>query len=876
MNKPQSSLVKLIQKCDICTNGNIISKESLLRALISFLDKTVNNRTHNVGIVLHTGSHCYDVIMLTYVALYNLLCSKHNPFDTVHSLCPGDLVLYYRGKKPQKYFFGGFVDSPDSSTASDENYIVLNQESSSRTLVPRKFWSCIIPYYGKSQKLGGIGLRKENENIEHFFTTILEMAPEDIPRTPDTSTVVVIQRDRANEIINGISFLFNGISIRLTDIIPVSYYTESNQIYQYGQNLAKSEPVLKLTGKMSVARKLVLQRSTNKNLGLVILGDETMRRGESELPELLDRQSLQYAYVCAHIDSESAPILVKNYTDAYVFACTKDFLLSKYSHSTGNNPSVNELNNQIAAVINRDLIKTTLDDFISVDSYRLFKQALFFVKTSDYDTDEKTEFLVQAYSLMNLFLTAPFSIGSFDVAITKGIVKNIATVEQRLNNLRLLSADFPSYLQESIHTIITSLENTFIELYENSPKASALIQELIKYSEQKFAIVTPKAYYSHIIQNNIPTTMDVDIVTPNRFDNTKMYDRIIVLGNVNGSRFNIFRCKSAQTIQVLLYGCELYSFLKSEKRISEDNKLYNKRSTLFEEYEDVIEETPINDAFVDELSVIDSEIEHFIDTSVIRMTHSISGIDENKNIQSDISAILRLETGEFAFLSKNYKAYLLDPCTKSATEMKCTELNEGDTIVFTRSNSKTRDIVEYILEQLVQDNKVSNVVNEAYILSKRWKNALVDYMNKSGKTAQEIAEAMIANGVTVQENTIKGWLDEDSHTVGPRQISSIQQIAILAGDDYLFDHAELCFKACASIRRVRRSILNAIAQAVLGCFSESDTDTTIATAAKEHVADLATVAKIERITLVNEQVPVSIINRPLSLKGKMEVNYGEY
>jgi len=876
MGKVEKSLKRVIEKCDICINGDIISKEMLLQTLVRFLDETISKQSHNVGFVLHTGSCCYDVIMLTYAAVYNLLCSEYDPEDAVHSLLPGDLVLYYSGKKPKKYSFSGFVETLESPLSEDGNYILLEQGPQERTWVPRKLWSRIVPYLGKSEKLGGVGLRKDNGLRERFCSEILEMTTEEIPRTVDVSTVIVMTRERANELINGISFRFGETDMCLTDLVPVSYYTEGEQVYQYGSNPAKTEPVLKLTGKMSVARKLLLKRGMNKTPGFIVLGEESIKRGESELPEILDRTSLQYAYVCTHIDSENAPILVQNYEQASVFACTKDFLLSNTVPVKENNTSTKELEGQIDAIIDREVVSTLIDGFISFDNYRAFKQALFFVKSADYDTDDKNDFVVQAFSLMNLYLTAPFSIAAFDHAIERDVVKNIASVDKRIEYLRNSSAEFPAYLQESTKIIIGILEDAFLELYEQSPKARTLEKELKSCMGQRIAIIAPKAYYAAIIKEFFADSLDVDIVTPNRFDNTKIYDRIIVLGNISGSRFNVFRCKSASIFQVFLYEYERYQFEKAGRRVNEDDRLYNRRATVFEDYEDDEEVVDIRDDASEELSGIDEEIEHYIDTSIIRITRSMGGYGERSNVQADVSAIIRLDTGEFAFLSKNYKAYLLDPSTKSATEMKCTELNEGDTIVFTRSSSKTRDIVESLLDQLISDNKVAQTVVDAYDLSKRWKAVLIEYMNVSGKSAKKIAEAMIANGVTVQEITIRGWLDADSHTVGPRKVDSIQQIALLAGDDDLFDHAELCFEACASIRRLRRHILDAIAQAILGSFSGTEADDAIAIAAMEQVADLATVAKIERITFVNEQVPVNMVNRPVMLKGKMEESYGEY
>ena len=147
-----------------------------------------------------------------------------------------------------------------------------------------------------------------------------------ITRSVDTSTVIIMPKDYSNNLFNRVSFLFNGNHINYTDLVTVSYYTEGDQVYQYGNNVAKTEPVIKVTSKTSVARKLLLQRHGNRNIGLIVFGDDSLRKGELELPELIDRQSLQYVYLCTGIDSLFAPVYADNTENIALFACTKELL----------------------------------------------------------------------------------------------------------------------------------------------------------------------------------------------------------------------------------------------------------------------------------------------------------------------------------------------------------------------------------------------------------------------------------------------------------------------------------------------------------------------------------------------------------------------
>lgn len=64
---------KIIEKCDVCINGSVVSKELLIKTFSSFVSSTIEDKQHNVGIVLHTGSVCFDAILFwkeSQVALF--------------------------------------------------------------------------------------------------------------------------------------------------------------------------------------------------------------------------------------------------------------------------------------------------------------------------------------------------------------------------------------------------------------------------------------------------------------------------------------------------------------------------------------------------------------------------------------------------------------------------------------------------------------------------------------------------------------------------------------------------------------------------------------------------------------------------------------
>ena len=874
MDSIRNAMKRIIEKCDVCIDGNIISKELLIKTFSDFISSTIEDKCHNVGVILHTGSICFDAILLAYAAVSNILYNETDAANLIHSLRAGDVVLCYNGSKgktkPSKWFFEGFVNSVDETPQEiPGSYAVLQNDKKGHNYLPERSWTKIVPYYGTSKSMDSRGLRQEDGKRYSFFKSVLEMQDTEIPRTIDTSTVIVISREEANTLVGSLSFRFGEMDIKLTDLVPVSYYTESNQEYQYGINPSKNEPVIKLTGKVSVARKLLLRRGGNRHIGLIVLGDVLYRRGESELPELLGRQSIQYVYLCMHLDSEISVNLISNYEEASLFACTKDFLLSNSRPPIVYNPYTEQMDAQIGAIIDREVTANVISGFIDWEKYKAFKKAMYSIKSSEYDSNQKDDFIVQSYSLMNLFMAAVFSIGLLEELIECGFVDSVEKPELRLRRLGETAKGFPDFLRESAISIVRILEDAYLEFHDSTPKETALLKA-VKTRQGKIAVVVPKAYFGIVIDrllnlHNIDNGTNICTMTANRFDNTQLYSAIIVVGNISGKRFDAFRCRSSQEIDLLLYECEKYRYKKQVRYAKAAEHLLNKRSTILidDEYEE--DSIGIDEDDMEEVDNIDTEIMDYICSAPIKaIRNSFSGGDGKS--MAEIVAVAKFESDEIAFFTKNYKAYVLDEADNSVKEVIASDLSEGDVIVFTRSTSKTRDIVEEILRDMINNKLVSPEIENAYYKSREWKKTLIDYMKRTRSSAKAIADEMISNGVSVQEITIRGWLDEESHTVRPQKLDSIQQIALIAENDELFDSAEVCFDAGGQIYKIRRQILKAIGQAILGeVTGNSDVTSAVTEAVADRIKDAAVILQIETITFVDDEAPINTINRPITI-----------
>lgn len=859
---------KILERCEICLDGCVISQELLMRAFLSFISKTIEKDRHNINIVLHTGSVCFDAVLLSYIAISNILYNETDPIELVHSLAPGDLVMYQK----QRYEFMGFVNDLEGTLASTEmltdgEFVVLKQNNNWAT-VKKNNWGKILPYQGVSKRLDGRGLRRDKGIRNRFFNEVLSFDESEIPAAVDVSTIVLMPKNDATSLIQGLSFKFAGVELKYTDLINVSYYTDVNHEYPYGGNAARIEPVIKITSKAEVARKLIRKKECNRNIGLVVLGNEVFQRGRFELPELIERISLQYVYLCMDIAFDSGSTLLTNYRDANLFACTKEFLLSNASKSVVQNKETEQLSRQVDAILAHKVEDIRITEIVGWNKYKQYKRAIISIKSSEFDSNDKENFVIQAFSLMNLFMTSIFPISELESRILEGTIENVGSVKKRIEKMNETYLNFPQYLHESARIIIDCLLETYIKVFDDSPKQIKLLELLRRNIGKRVCIVVPKAYYIPMAKNLVigDTTA---ITTVNKFDNNRLYDLIICVGNISGRNFDIFRCKSAAKIKVLLYDAETYLYKKHYREEIKKEHFINQKSTLFvPEYsttDDFVDRELEEQEIINEIDQLDINMNEFLGSSIAKSARSYLE-SSTRSTTSEIVAVARFDTDEVAFFTKHYKAYVLDQESLTTREVKVEELSEGDTVVFTRSNSKTRDIVDSILQELVKNYDLPKELSDAYWKSKAWRTKLIDFMNANSLSTKQIVKRMKKNGVRVQEATIRGWLDEDSHTVGPREVSSIEQIAVVIGDAEMLENSNLYFDACVEIRKVRRKILDAIAKATLTKLSgnELKQDSFLATV-RGQLDDWAVELSIENIIFMNEEVPTYMINRPVSV-----------
>ena len=255
-------------------------------------------------------------------------------------------------------------------------------------------------------------------------------------------------------------------------------------------------------------------------------------------------------------------------------------------------------------------------EFITWKEYSTFKQAMYNVRLNETDSTEKDDFIVQAYSLMKLFVTAVFSMSKIEEMILQDKIE-IESPEKRINRLKIYIDSFQYNIKDSAYKVIDCLESMYLYLLDSSQKESELRKILAKYHSKKVILVVPKAYYSQIIwEVGLQEIMDVSenltITTANRFRNSLICDVIISVGDISGKRFNIFRCNTAQKNIVLLYGIEEKVFKARQKGAEQYERLLDGVFFMKKDRDDSgYDENNVNKE-VEEIQLIEENVEEYV------------------------------------------------------------------------------------------------------------------------------------------------------------------------------------------------------------------------------------------------------------------------
>ena len=182
-------------------------------------------------------------------------------------------------------------------------------------------------------------------------------------------------------------------------------------------------------------------------------------------------------------------------------------------------------------------------------------------------------------------------------------------------------------------------------------------------------------------------------------------------------------------------------------------------------------------------------------------------------------------------------------------------------MVFTKQ-SENKDIVDLLLGQLLTGQFKNTSYPEFYRLSICWKKALRDYMRLYDLSYQQLADRLAKSGCSKHQVTVRSWLIEESHIVGPRDLGDYEAIVLLTK---LTESPEKIKEACEEIRSLRMKILDLLGRAIINGMFTDEKDP-VSALVYQRAENLTQIEQITSITNSGSDanVPVYMINKPFN------------
>lgn len=874
----------MIKKCEIYYDDLLISSEDIIKKYMHFFSIQFDINQKTTSFAFHTGSPCFDIVSLAALMLVCFTYNLSSNDELLQSLEEGEMVLY----KGERYHWNGIKTMPIPNSYQSSDYIVLTQDPKGKNGVSTKYITYennkhqVRPYLGESAVTDGRGIRKNITNRSEFLSHVLGVDEIDVPSTLNISVVVIADKGVFFDMCHHLRISYiEGKSIKLTEIVPISYFTSNGEELQIGRNPAKAEAVIKVVSKVSAARDIVLDKHGSEVIGVLATNVETLASNASEFKDLIRRKSLRFAIVIAPYSAETSNMVVEQYEDATIFACTKEVLSSVSANVNVSNKLTRELNQHVRSIVNREMNVFLIDGCWKWKEYKQIKDTIYTIKQSDWGEDEKETFIRSSLGLVNLFTSAFFPMANMEEAICNSLI-NAAVVSpvDRIQELITISQQSIS-MKEQCMNVVQALLDMYENLKSVSDKEKALLEILSENKKKKIAIVFPKAYYADVFSNYYNVEGEYNNVvcsTANRFDNRDHYDLIVAVSDVVGKKFDPLQCYSSSKIIVLLYDCEVKPFKYKKNQFAKSERKLNARVRGLRGVDYEKEVSAFSGEIVDDLP--DETIKEYTDlddfiekAGMFDIRRLIASGSSNRSYlgTAEVNFVGTFITGEQILFSKNYAAVLYYCATQKVAETSPEKLAAGDVLVFTKRDDYTRNIVDLIFEQLIKANKLSGHVVEATNNSIYWKMILRKYKEQNQLTYRAIAKDLKKYGSTLNVVTIRQWLDEESHIVGPRDEKTMEMIAKLTNDEFLLANFKGIFEDCRIVRRYRRDILLLIAKAINDKLSNKYPEPgSVFEVVYDHVEKLSEAMELENVYELEETAFVinSLVNRPIT---EMEV-----
>lgn len=628
--------------------------------------------------------------------------------------------------------------------------------------------------------------------------------------------------------------------------------SEDNYYYFKG-NSSKQEPIIKFTSKVYNAKDIIKK---NKKINSVVILQDKINKDDLEDVIYISKKN--------NIDKIRLffqPLQIEQYIgEERILENFKIVNINDKFFEDINVHDINMLNKkQYRLVKNYINVKekyVTIKDS-SQDRYRknILRKCRNLINTFE-DNNKIIKFIIDARTLAKRISSMIMPLPEYESFFENKNLKRY-TIKSVLKELQSFSkSEFVDSLSNESKELISEIYNECLNLYYRELKINnkwTELETIIRLTKnERTGIIVENKYIRKAFRKYLKTRYSLkDNISVESMNTIKesVFEKVIYTSKLDNNYYWNYRALNS--------GNNIYILSKSEK----NNIKYLKRKYLkFINQTDNLLTIDDEKIAVEELEVsqennLNNELERFIATSYIPMHLNLG----NNQTPTMCELVLTFQTGERAFITSQYEAYVLKEGREEIINKKAKNIEKGDVLLFVEEIEK--DLIDQIMADLMNIEEIKAKYSEDYSLVKQWKLDLNRYMAMNNITYNELERKLKDKGVSRCGATIRSWLVNS--VVGPQDQEVLKVLGEITSLEILSNKYTQCYEACSNIRKFQILIRKVIARHLLkSSINEegNELDSLISNRIEEAVKYIKRV-EVQNIYQVKKEIPMYLANK---------------
>lgn len=701
---------------------------------------------------------------------------------------------------------------------------------------------------------------KKTRNI---ISRVLEIDNDAFSKVISKSTLIVAQKDIIFSIMENLKIKFDGELLSIGEVFPIAYCLSEENYYHFRGNSSKQEPIIKFTSRTYSAKDII--KKNKKISSVVVLQNKIRREDLEDIIYISKRNNIEKTRLFLQ------PLEMEHYIDEqHILENFKIININQEFFGDIYVQDINILNKQQYRLIKNYVNSTekyiTIKDS-SQDSYRknILKKCRSLINIFE-DNNKIIKFVIDARTLAKRISSMIMPLPEYESFFENKSLKQY-TIKAVLKEIQSFSkCEFVSSLSTESKELINEIYNECLNLYYRELKINDKWKELetiirLTKNEKTGIIIENKNIrraFRKYLKTRYPLKNNISVESMNTVKEVA-FEKIIYTSKLDDNYYWNYKILNSSN--------NIYILSKSEK----NNIKYLKRKYLkFIKQTDSLvtidDEIIINDdnydekIAVEELEVteennLNNELERLIATSYIPV-HLNVGKNQTPTM---CELVLTFQTGERAFITSQYEAYVLNEGREEIINKKAKNIEKGDVLLFIEEIEK--DLIDKIMADLINIEEIKNKYNEDYELVKQWKIELDRYMAINKVSYNELERKLKDKGVSRCGATIRSWLVNS--VVGPQDKDVLKALGEITSLGILLNNYTQCYEACSNIRKFQILIRKAIARCILkASINEDDDKLDILIRNRiEQAVNYIKQVEVQNIYRVKKEIPMYLANK---------------